>query len=438
VKVTKDKTENSQAYLTVEIDPDELEKALQEAYKHLVARANIPGFRKGKAPREVLERHLGKEALLEHAINDMIPEAYQNALKEQNLEPIAQGEIEIVQLEPLIFKATVPLNPVVKLGDYKSIRMKPEEATVEEDQVDKVIEQLRHQNATWEPVERPVAFNDLVTIDIKSEIEGKSYINRDGLQYQVEEGTSFPIKGFAEQLVGMNRNEEKEFKLSFPEDYSNKDLAGKEVLFKIKVNEIKQEKLPAVNEDFVRTVSSQCEDLASLRKTIYNDLKTRKEEEVKNNFSEKVIQTLIDMSQIEYPPVLVEQETDRLLNQQMQYLQASGLKPEDYLKMIKKSVDELREDLKPRAVKRVTQSLVLKKLAEEEQIEVTDEEINYQISELVQGYPENKQEEMKKSFNSEASRASIREALLIRKGLLRLEEIAQEQDTSAVKSDNQE
>lgn len=424
MKVTKEKTENSQAYLTVEMDPSELEDALQHAYEHMVKGTSVPGFRKGKAPRAVLERHVGKEAVMDHALNDMIPEAYEKAIREQSLEPIAQPQIELEKVEPVIFKAIVPLPPTVVPGDYKNIRMTADEVKVDESSVDKVITQLQHQNATWEPVERAVAFNDLLNIDIQSNVEDKPFVNREGLQYTVEQGGTFPVPGFAEQLIGMNRTEEKEFKIQLPEDYGRKDYAGKEASFKIKVNEIKQEKLPEVNEDFVKTVSSESQDIKSLREMIYADLKSREAERVKNDFEEKLIQTIIDMSTIEYPPVLVEQETNRLLNQQLQYLQYSGVNVEDYLKTIKKNVDQLKEDLKPRAVKRVVQSLILDKIADEEKLEVSDEEIDGEIETFIQTYEESKQPQMRESFQSDSSRNSIKQALRVRKALERLVEIA--------------
>jgi len=438
VKVTKEKIENSQAFLTVEMEPAELDDALQHAYEHMVKSTNVPGFRKGKAPRIVLERHVGKEAILEHAINDMIPKAYEKAVKEQNLDPIAQPQIELSQVEPVIFKAVVPLPPTVTLGDYNSIKMIPDEVKVEESSIDKVIEQLQHQNATWDPVERPLAFNDMVTIDIKSDAEGKAFVNRDGLQYQVEQGTTFPVPGFAEQLIGLNRNEEKEFKLRLPAEYARKEYAGKEVSFKVKVNEIKQEKLPEINEDFVKTVASDCPDIKTLREKIYADLKTREAERVKNDFEEKVIEALIGLSKIEYPPIMVEQETTRLLNQQLQYLQMSGINVEDYLKNIKKSTEEMKEELKPRAIKRVTQSLVLEKVAAQEKLEVSTADIDSQIESLVQSYAQEKQAETRNSFNSETSRNSIKQALLITKALERLVEIAKasNNEIKAEKEDN--
>jgi trigger factor len=436
VKVTKEKIENSQAFLKVEIEPTELEDGLQHAYEHLVKSTNVPGFRKGKAPRSVLERHLGKEALLEHAINEMIPDAYEKAIKEQSLEPIAQPQIEISQIEPVIFNAIVPLPATITLGDYKSIRMSPEEVKVEESSVDKVIEQLQHQNAIWEPVDRPAVFNDMVTLDIKSDIEGKAFVTRDGLQYQVEQGTTFPVPGFAEQLVGLILNQEKEFNLKLPDDYARKDIAGKQVAFKVKIKEIKQEKLPEVNEEFIKTVSSDCPDIKTLRERIFADLKTREAERVKTDFEEKLLQTLVDMSKLDYAPVMVEQETNRLLNQQLQYLQASGINVDEYLKNIKKTTEQLKEDLKPRAIKRVNQSLILGKIADQEKIEVSDGDIEVQIESLLQSYAKEKRDEYRASFNTETSKSSIKDALLIAKALERLVEIAKEPEVEK-KTDNQ-
>jgi trigger factor len=421
VKVTKEKTENSQAYLTVEMEPDEIEIALQHAYKELVKKANIPGFRKGKAPRPIVESYLGKDSLMQEAVKDLIPDAYDKAIKEQNLTPIDQPEIEVSQMQPVIFKAVVPLPPSITLGDYMKIRVQSKEAKINDEEIEHVIEHLRHQNATWEPVERPVAYADMITIDIKSDAEGKVFVNHDGIQYVVEQGTKFPAPGFVDQMVGMNRSDTREFKLSLPSDYARPEFAGKEVSFKVKVNEIKQEKLPEVNDDFAKTASPECQDLKSLREKIATDMKSREEERLKAEYEDKVIEELITISQLEYPPVLVEREITRLINQQFQYLQMSGVNIDEYIKTIKKTPEEMRADIKPRAEKRVKQSLVLEKLGENEKLEVSEEEVNAEIENLLKSMAENKKEEMRASL--ESSRASIKEMLIVRKALKKLVEI---------------
>ncbi len=185
MKVTNEKTENSQAFLTIEMEPDEVEESLEKSYYRLAKKTSIPGFRKGKAPRAILERYIGKESLLEDALNSLLPEAYEKAIEEQNIEAFAQPHIEIAQTDPVIFKVTVPLTPAIKLGDYHHIQVTPEPVESTEDDVSTTIEQLRHQQATWEPAERPVDFNDLVVLDIESNIKDKPWVNQKGEQDQV-------------------------------------------------------------------------------------------------------------------------------------------------------------------------------------------------------------------------------------------------------------
>ncbi|GAG98992.1 unnamed protein product, partial [marine sediment metagenome] len=233
MKVIREKTENSQVFLTIEMEPAEVEESLEKSYHRLVKKTNIRGFRRGKAPRDILERHIGKESLFEDALNHLLPQAYEKAVEEQKIEAIAQPQIEIAQTDPVVFKATVPLPPTIKLGDYHHIQVTPELVKLSEDDVSQVMEQLRHQQATWEPVERPVEFNDLVVLDIESHIGGEPFINRKGAQYQVLHDLSFPVPGFAEQLPGMRGDEAKEFKLQFPSDYPKSELAEKEASFKV-------------------------------------------------------------------------------------------------------------------------------------------------------------------------------------------------------------
>ena len=197
MKVTREKTESRQAFLTIEMEPAELKESLEKSYKRLAKRASIPGFRKGKAPRAVLERYLGKGNVLEDALNDLIPEAYEKALKEQQLEAIARPQVEITQTDPVIFKAVVSLAPTIELGDYRKIRIKSEKAEVSKEDVSATIEQIRHQHSTWEPVERVVASGDLAVLDIESNVDGKPFINQEGAQYQVFRDSPFPAPGFA-------------------------------------------------------------------------------------------------------------------------------------------------------------------------------------------------------------------------------------------------
>ncbi len=424
MKVTNEKTENSQAFLTIEMEPAEVEESLEASYHRLVKKTNIPGFRKGKAPRAILERYLGKEGLLEDALNNLLPKAYENAIKEQKIEAIAQPHIEIAQTDPVVFKAVVPLVPTIELGDYHHIQVTPESVELTEDDVNTAIEQLRHQQATWEPVDRPVDFGDLVVLDVESNIEGKPFINQKGVQYQVLRDVLLPAPGFAEQLSGMKRGDEKEFKLQFPSDYSRDELAGKEPSFKVKVTEIKQERLPELNNEFASGISPDFKTLDSLRERVSTNLRLRAEERARIDFEERVIEAVVDLSQVEFPPVLVEAEIDRLLSQQARRWQMDNKGLEEYLRSINKTEEELREELRPPATKRVTQSLVLGRITEEEKIEVSDAEIDTEIENMTKNADEDKRDELHGFLNTPQARESIKQTLMTRKTIQRLVEIA--------------
>lgn len=424
MKVTKEKIENSQAFLTVEMEPSEMEESLKAAYGRLVLKAKIPGFRKGKAPRAVLERHLGREGLVQEAIKELVPEAYEKAVKEQSIEPFAQPEIEVTQADPLIFKATVPLPPKVELGDYHSIRLKPEQAETAPDSTDKVLEGLRHQHATWEPVERPIEFGDMAVLDIDSQVMETPFIKKLGAQYLVMRDAIAPAPGFGEQLVGMKKGEEKEFKLKLPESYARAELAGKEATFKVKVGEIKKEKLPELDDEFAKLVSPDFTSLALLKEGVTKDLKFRAEEKVRLDFEDKLVNAVVEQAKVEFPPVLVEMETNRLLNDWARQLQMSGRGLEEYLRSIKKTEEELRADLRPAATRNVTGSLVLGKVAETEKIEVSDAEIDAEIENMTKGVVEERKEEMRKMLNNPQMRLSIRQSMMTKKTMDQLAEIA--------------
>ena len=424
MKVTREKTENSQVFLGIEMEPTEVEESLQEAYHRLVKKTDVPGFRRGKAPRVMLERHIGKESLFEDALNALIPKAYENAIKEQEIEPFARPSIEVTQTEPLVFKAVVPLAPEVKLGDYHHIQMTPEPVELSEDDINAVMERIRHQQATWEPVERPVGFSDLVVLDIESTANDRPFINRKGAQYQVLQNQPFPVPGFADQLLGMSRDGGKEFQLQIPLDYPRSELGGKEASFRVRVTEVKQERLPELNDEFAKGVDPNFKTLDALKKQVADDLRRRAEEKAGLDFEERVIQAVVDLAQVEYPPFLVEMEIDRFLDQQLRHWQESGGGLEDYLASIKKTEAELREELRAPATKRVINSLVLDKISKEGKIEASGSEIDAEIEDMIKGAAEDKKDELRGFLNTPQSRESIVQLLVRRKTVRRLLDIA--------------
>ena len=436
MKVTREKTEDCQAFLTVEMEPAEMEESLSVSYRHLAEKAKIPGFRKGKAPPAILERYLGKESILEEVLNHIVPEAYEKAIKEQEIEAIAQPHIDVTQTEPVvIFKAVVPLPPEIELGDYRRIRVKRKPAEATDDKVGPVLEELRHQHATWEPVERPVNFGDLVVIDIESEAGGEPFVNRQGVQYQVVRDSPAPAPGFAEQLAGMGQGEEKEFKLKFPADYQRSELAEKEASFKVKLIEIKEEKLPELDDDLAKQVNPDFETLDTLRDEVSQNLKQRADEKARIDFEEQVIEAVVELAKVELPPVLIDAEAARLFDEQSRRMQvggAGGAGLEEYLKSVNKTEEQLREELRPVATKRVITSLVLGKVVEEEKIEVADSDIDAEIGRMVESSSENK-EQLQKFLDTQQYRESIKQMLLTRKTIQRLTEIAESADTTKAK-----
>jgi len=424
LKVTKEKEENRQAFLTVEMEPAEMAEGMQYAYEQVVKKANIPGFRKGKAPRVIVERTLGKSRLLEEALDHLLPQAYQQAVKEQTIEPYAQPELEITQADPLIFKAVVPLMPTVALGDYRSIKMQPEPVDIKEENIKAVMEELRHQHATWEPVDRALDYNDMAVIDISGVVEEKPYVKKAAAQIQVTKDLISPAPGFAEQIVGMKKSDEKEFVITFPADYPNKSVAGKEGHFKVKLHEIKVEKLPELNDELAAQVSTELKTLDALKEEVTRSLKLRGEERARMDFEEKLINAIVEQSKMEYPPVVIDLEINRILNEQARQLQLTGQGMEQYLKSINKTAEQLQEEMRPIATRNITASLVLGKVAAEEKIEVTPEDIQNGISNMARNVAADKKEESIKLLDTPRTRESLEQSLKTRKTIERLSEIA--------------
>lgn len=409
MKVSTTKLDNCQAVLNIEAEPADMEKARDMAYRRLVSRASIPGFRPGKAPRQVLERHMGKAALEREAINQYLPVAYQQALKEAELEAVAEPDIEVTQADPLIFKAVVPLRPSVQLGDYAGVRVEIETVPVEEEDVAQALERVRQEQAIWEPVERPVARGDLVTLNVQGKVEAEAFLNQKGLQYEVKDDISYPHPGFADQLQGMAKNEAKSFQLPFAPDYPNQEMRGKVAHFQVETLEIKEKKLAPLDDEFARTVNFP--NLEALRERVVTNLKAKAEVEARRKLEEAALNAVVDISHLEFPLVLVEREIDNMLREMGGNPQAI---PADA---------EVREQLRPKATERARQSLVLEKLAEAEKIEVSPQDIDSEVERLAAG-AQGKAAEVKKFFAAPGARQALRNSLLSRKTLERLVAIA--------------
>ena len=425
MKVLSNYIENREALLTIELEPAEVEDYLQKSYKKIVKKTAIHGFRKGKAPRSVLEQHIGKDELLEDALNSLIPEVYADAIKEKDIEPIAQPSIKLVKKEPVTFEAKVPLPPVIELGDYYKIKMKPEKVKIKEEEINNVIEELRQRNATYKPVERPVQVNDMVTINVEGVAGEETIIDKKDIDYHIISGITYPAPGFPEKLLKMKRDKEKEFSLKLSSNYHKKELAEKEVLFKVKIIEIKEEILPEINDDFAKSLGPGIENIEELKKEIKDNLKNSAEGKAKASFEDKLIETLIEKSELEYPSILVDMEVNNLVAQYLQQLRTSVKDQGQYEQILEKMPrDELINRYRPLAIKRVSSNLVLQKVAEAENIEVNDAEIDAEIEQITQDAGDGKNEQ-KKYYNSPKNRDYIKNVLTMQKTVQRLVDIAQ-------------
>ncbi len=418
MKVSVERIPQSQVLLQVEASPEEMERSLDQAYRNLVKQVTVPGFRKGKAPRNMLERHLGRDRLVREAIELLIPQLFQAALKEHNIDPIGEPDIEVVTKEPLVFKAIVPLEPSVDLGDYRSIRVQREEVQVKEEDVDGLLEELRYRYAVHEPVERPIQAGDIVRADVRIVIGGKEVFREEDAQFRLRKGATILLPGFAEGVTGMAKGETKEIPVSVPE--GERPLSGRSGTATVTVKEVKEERLPELTDDFAREVGEGFESLAALRDRLRSDLRERLEAEAEEDYREKALSALVEKAPvIEFPPLLVDREIERLIHDQAH---ASGMDVEGYLQMIKRSGEQIVKELTPAATERVRRALAVEHLAEKENIQVTSEEIDAEIESLVVSSGQSA-EEIRTLLSTRGGRASIGHSLFVRKTIDRLVEI---------------
>jgi trigger factor len=424
VKTTTEKIENRQAYLTIEMEPAEVEEGLTKAYQRLVKKYNVPGFRKGKTPRPILEQYIGKPALLEDAVDHMAPEAYDKAVKEQNLKPVARPDVHLEKADPVIYKMVIPLEPEVKLGDYNQVKLTPEGVELKEEDINSAIEQIRRQHGIWEPVERQVNSRDLIILDIESTVETLPYINQKDAEFEVIKESEYPIKGFAEELIGLKKGDAREFKLSFAADYKRAELAGKEVSFKVAIKEIKQEKLPELNDDLAKQVNPEFQTVADMKARVTADMQRNAEEKAKKDFEQKVIDAVVALCEVEYPPIMEEAEIDNLIQQQMQRWRMDEKSMEQYLQSIQKTPEQMREDLRPLAIRSIRQSLVLTEVAQKEKIQIEKADIQSEVEGMTKDVAPERKDKLMELLNTPQVQVNLASSIATRKTVQRLTEIA--------------
>ncbi len=412
-----EKIENNKIKLEVEVAAPDVDTALARAYRKVVKKVNLPGFRKGKVPRRILESRFGPEVLHEDALEELVPSAYEQALDEAEIDPINQPEFELVQVEegkPLLFNAVVEVLPEVELGEYKGLKAEQEEVEVDDLQVDHHIYMLREQNARLVPrEEEPAREGDLVMIDFKGYVDGEPFEGGEAEDYSLELGSNSFIPGFEEQLIGVRPEEEKEVKVTFPKDYRKEDLAGKEAVFQVKMKQVKEKQLPELNDDFVKEIS-ELETLEEMKVDLKEKMIKNAQEQSKTKLEEFLIEKVTDASTVQLPEVLVERQVDRMIGDMENYLRQQGLGLDQFLELSGKSMDEMREQNRPEAEKRTKANLVLDAIAQKEGITVEDSEVEDKINSIAESY--NDQPERIKGILEQQGRLPvIREEMRIRK-----------------------
>ena len=373
MSVQVEKLEKNMAKLTIEVAPEELEKAIEGAYQKNKSKISVPGFRKGKVPRQMIERMYGKEVFYEDAVNALIPEAYEKAVDECEEEIVSSPKIEVAQVEagkPFIFTAEVALKPEVKLGKYKGVKVEKADTEVTDEEVDKEIDKERESNArNIDVTDRAVKDGDIVTLDFEGFVDGTAFEGGKGENYPLTIGSGTFIPGFEEQLVGAEIGKETEVNVTFPEDYQAEDLKGKAAVFKCTVKEIKEKELPALDDEFASEVS-EFETLAEYKADVKGRLEERKAKAAREAKEAAVIEEIIKDSDMEIPEAMIETQQRQMIDEFAQRIQMQGLTLEQYFQFTGASYDQMIEQVKPQAEKRIQSRLVLEAVAAAYQMEV--------------------------------------------------------------------
>ena len=384
-----EKMEKNMAKLTIEVAAEDLEKAMQNAYQKAKGRISIPGFRKGKAPRKMIEQMYGKGVFLEDAVNALIPEHYSKALAECELEIVSQPTIDITQAEPgkvFIFTAEVAVKPEVTLGDYKGVEVPKTEITVTDEDVEAELKKEQEKNSRTISVEdRAAQLNDIVTIDFEGSVDGVPFDGGQATEYPLTLGSNTFIPGFEEQLVGAKVGDDVDVKVTFPEEYQAKELAGKEAIFKCAVKKIEAKELPELDDDFAKDVS-EFDTLAEYKEHVKTNLEDKKADEAKRAKEDAAVDKAIENAQMDIPEAMLMTQCRQMLDDFSRRMQSQGLSMDQYFQFTGMTADKMMEDMKPQALKRIQTRLVLEKVAEVENIQPTEEEVNEEISKMAEAY----------------------------------------------------
>lgn len=424
MKITRESVTPTEVTLNIVMDSEDEDPFVNRSYRRTVGRLQIPGFRKGKAPRSIVESYVGRTALVQEALEFMIPETLDKVLKDEDVQAFIEPQIEVTEIEPVSFTAVVPLEPQVDLGEFRSIRLQKEEPEINDERVAEVLEQLRQESAPWEPAERPVNFGDLLNLNVSGTIDEEQVVDDQAVDYVPQVENVLPFPGFAVYLEGMVEDEEKEFTLTIPEDYPRPQHAGKECIFNVEVLSIKEKRLPDLDDEFAKGVGEGYDDLEALRQHMRQRLEEEAAAEANRRLEQESLQELIKAATVRASDMLYQREVDMMQQERERSLQNQRIPMETYLGYLGQTAEEFREQLRPTAEDRLTRYLVMRKLAEEENIEVSPEEVEEEIDSMVSSAGDS-EEAMRRALSTESAKENIQSSLTDRKVIARLVQIFQ-------------
>ena len=421
--------EHNMAKLTIEVSAEELEGALQKAYQKQKSRINVPGFRKGKVPRQLIEKMYGPEIFYDDAANALIPEAYSKAYDESGLEIVSQPKIDVTQIEkgkPFIFTAEVATKPEVELGEYKGIEVPKYSNRVTQKEIDAKLEEEQLKNARTITVEgRPVQDKDEVVLDFEGFVDGEAFEGGKGENYPLTIGSGSFIPGFEEQLIGAEPEKEVEVKVTFPEDYHAEDLKGKEAVFKCTVHEIKAKELPELDDEFASEVSEEAETLEDYKAEVKAKIKERKENEGKEKKENQAVEQAVANAEIDLPAPMVDLQAKQMADDFARRIMQQGMSVEQYFQFTGLNEEKMMEELKPQAEKRIRTRLVLEAIVAAENIEVSDERLDEELQKMADSYQ--MEVEKLKEFMGENEKKQMKEDIAVQDAVTLITEAAVEE-----------
>ncbi len=418
MSVQVEKLEKNMAKLTIEVSAEELEKALEAAYQKEKNKISIPGFRKGKVPRAMVEKMYGPGIFYEDAANTLLQQSYPAAVEESGEDIVSRPTVDIVQIEkgkPFIFTAEVAVRPEVTLGKYTGVTVTKVDTTVTDAEIDEALEQERNKNARDVSVtDRAVADGDTAVIDFEGFVDGVAFEGGKGENHPLVIGSHSFIDTFEDQIIGRNVGDEFDVNVTFPEQYQAADLAGKPAVFKVKVNEIKVKELPELNDEFAQDVS-EFDTLAEYKADLKKNLEQKKEDDAKRTKEDEAIAKIVEKSKMDIPEAMIDTQCENMIDEFAQRIAQSGLSMEQYMQFSGLTVDNLKEQVRPEAITRIQTSLVLEQIAKEENIEVSDADIDAEIEKMAASY--GMEADKLKEYMGDAEKKSLERELSITKAI---------------------